>query len=121
MMMLVIFYIYVSVLERKIFASNLHLLLMNIRGWSIFSCHKLHCFELYQEYGDIVAFDTTYKVNSYNMPFGIFIGVDNHGRPILFGCALLQNETISTFQWLMKVSYYTSLLLLNFVVLLSFF
>ncbi|KAK2434359.1 protein FAR1-RELATED SEQUENCE [Trifolium repens] len=47
------------------------------------------CFELYQEYGDAVAFDTTYKVNAYNMPFGIFVGVDNHGRTILFGCALI--------------------------------
>lgn len=61
-----------------------------------------HCFELYQRYGDVVAFDTTYKVNTYNMPFGIFVGVDNHGRTILFGCALIRNETVSTFQWLMK-------------------
>jgi hypothetical protein len=68
-----------------------------------------HCFELYQEYGDVVAFDTTYKVNAYNMPFGIFVGVDNHGRTILFGCALIRNETVSTFQWLMKVSSYTFL------------
>ncbi|KAK9677201.1 hypothetical protein RND81_11G127500 [Saponaria officinalis] len=36
------------------------------------------------------------------MSFGIFIGIDNHGRTILFGCALLRNETITTFHWLMK-------------------
>ncbi|KAL6559558.1 hypothetical protein OROGR_004675 [Orobanche gracilis] len=36
------------------------------------------------------------------MPFGIFVGVDNHGRTILFGCALIRNETMSTFQWLMN-------------------
>ncbi|XP_058772071.1 protein FAR1-RELATED SEQUENCE 11-like [Vicia villosa] len=36
------------------------------------------------------------------MPFGIFVGVDNHGRTILFGCTLIRNETVSTFQWLMK-------------------
>lgn len=37
------------------------------------------------------------------MPFGVFVGVDNHGRTIMFGCALLRNETKDAFQWLMKV------------------
>ncbi|KAI5407870.1 hypothetical protein KIW84_053927 [Lathyrus oleraceus] len=31
-------------------------------------------FDWYQEYGDVVVFDATYKVNSYEMPFGIFVG-----------------------------------------------
>ncbi|KAK9733262.1 hypothetical protein RND81_04G055400 [Saponaria officinalis] len=62
-----------------------------------------HCFELYQEYGDSTGFDTTYRVNAFDMPFGIFIGIDNHGRTILFGCALLRNETITTFRLLMKI------------------
>lgn len=61
------------------------------------------CFDWYQEYGDTVVFDTTYRVNSYDMPFGIFVGVNNHGKTILFGCALLRNETTKTFKWLMKV------------------
>ncbi|GJX01470.1 protein FAR1-related sequence 11 [Tanacetum coccineum] len=60
------------------------------------------CFEWYKKYGDVVAFDTTYKVNSYDMPFGIFVGIDNNGRTILFGCALLRNETTKTFRWLME-------------------
>ncbi|PWA56010.1 protein FAR1-RELATED SEQUENCE 11 [Artemisia annua] len=55
-----------------------------------------------KKYGDMVAFDTTYKVNSYNMPFGMFVGIDNYGRTILFGCALLCNETTKTFKWLME-------------------
>nr|KAJ0201571.1 hypothetical protein LSAT_V11C600301820 [Lactuca sativa] len=67
----------------------------------IFWCHA-HCFELYQKYGDVVVFDITYKVNSYDMPFGIFVGIDNHGRTILFGCALLRNEKLKTFEWLFK-------------------
>jgi hypothetical protein len=41
-----------------------------------------HCFDWYKKYGDVVVFDTTYKVNSYDMPFGIFVGIDNHGRTI---------------------------------------
>ncbi|KAL2935278.1 Protein FAR1-RELATED SEQUENCE 11 [Bienertia sinuspersici] len=68
---------------------------------NLFWCHA-QSFEWYQKYGDVVVFDTTYKVNSYDMPCGIFVGVDNHGKTILFGCALLRNETISTFKWLKK-------------------
>ena len=37
------------------------------------------------------------------MPFGIFVGINNHGKTILFGCALLRNETTSAFQWLMNI------------------
>ncbi|KAL6501354.1 hypothetical protein OROHE_025001 [Orobanche hederae] len=61
-----------------------------------------HCFDMYQENGDSTGFDTTYRVNSYDMPFGIFIGTDNYGRTVLFGCALLRNESRATFCWLMK-------------------
>ncbi|XP_074315207.1 protein FAR1-RELATED SEQUENCE 11-like [Silene latifolia] len=61
-----------------------------------------HCFDLYQDYGDSTGFDTTYRVNLYDMIFGIFIGIDNHGRTILFGCALLRKESKATFCWLMK-------------------
>ncbi|KAG4934800.1 hypothetical protein JHK85_049719 [Glycine max] len=60
------------------------------------------CSDWYQKYGDVVVFDTTYKVNSYEMPFGIFVGMNSHGKTVLFGCALLRNETISAFRWLMK-------------------
>jgi hypothetical protein len=61
------------------------------------------CYDWYEKYGDVVVFDTTYKVNSYEMPFGIFVGMNNHGKTVLFGCALLRNETTSAFCWLMKV------------------
>jgi len=43
------------------------------------------CFDWYKKYGDIVVFDTTYKVNSYEMPFKIFVGMNNHEKTILFG------------------------------------
>ena len=56
-----------------------------------------------KKYRDVVVFDAIYKVNAYQMPFGIFVGVNNHGKTIMFGCALLRNETTSTFRWLMKV------------------
>ena len=70
----------------------------------IFWLHP-HNFDWYQKYGDVVAFYTTYKVYAYDMSFGIFIGVNNHGKTIIFGCALLRNETTNTFRWLMKVLY----------------
>ena len=64
-----------------------------------------HCFDWYQKYRDVVVFYTTYKVNVYDMPFSIFVGVNNHGKTIFFGCALLQNETTSVFRWLMNVHF----------------
>ena len=71
-------------------------------GWSIFF-GRLLLVDQYQKYGDVVVFYTTYKVNAYDMSFGIFVGINNHGKTILIGCALLRNETTSAFQWLMKV------------------
>ena len=41
------------------------------------------CFDLYQKYGDVVVFYTTYKVNAYDMPFGICVGINNHGTLLL--------------------------------------
>jgi hypothetical protein len=32
----------------------------------------------YEHFGDAITFDTTYKTNLYDMPFGIFVGVNNH-------------------------------------------
>ena len=63
------------------------------------------CIDWYQKYGDVVVFDTTYKVNAYDMPFGVFVGVNNHEKTILFGCALLRNETTSIFRWSRKVNF----------------
>ena len=63
----------------------------------IFWLHP-HNFDWYQKYGDVVTFYTTYKVYAYDMSFGIFIGVNNHGKTIIFGCALLRNEITSVFQ-----------------------
>ncbi|XP_050365733.1 protein FAR1-RELATED SEQUENCE 5-like [Argentina anserina] len=56
----------------------------------------------YQYFGDVVTFDTTYRTNKYDMPFAPFTGVNHHFQSIQFGCALLQDETESTFQWLFE-------------------
>ena len=71
----------------------------------LFWC-PVQSFDWYHKYGDVVVFDTTYKVNAYDMPCAIFVGIDNHENTILFRCALLRNETTSTFKWLMKVFFF---------------
>lgn len=56
----------------------------------------------YTYFGDTVTFDTTYRSNRYRLPFAPFTGVNHHGQPVLFGCALLVNESETSFVWLFK-------------------
>ncbi|XP_043708615.1 protein FAR1-RELATED SEQUENCE 5-like isoform X2 [Telopea speciosissima] len=56
----------------------------------------------YTYFGDTVTFDTTYRSNRYRLPFAPFTGVNHHGQPVLFGCALLINESEASFVWLFK-------------------
>ncbi|XP_028096390.1 protein FAR-RED IMPAIRED RESPONSE 1-like [Camellia sinensis] len=56
----------------------------------------------YEEFGDVVSFDTTYLTNKYDMPFAPFVGVNHHGQSILLGCGLLSSEDTDTFVWLFK-------------------
>ncbi|KAK8948873.1 Protein FAR1-RELATED SEQUENCE 5 [Platanthera zijinensis] len=51
-------------------------------------------------FGDVVVFDVTYKTNKFMMPFAPFTSVNHHRQSILFGCALLADETEETFFWL---------------------
>ncbi|KAL3849133.1 hypothetical protein ACJIZ3_011015 [Penstemon smallii] len=52
---------------------------------------------------DVVIFDTSYRSVTYNMILGLWFGIDNHGRPVLFGCTLLQDETSQSFSWALQV------------------
>lgn len=56
----------------------------------------------YNYFGDTVTFDTTYRMNRYRVPFAPFTGLNHHGQPVLFGCALLLNESESSFVWLFQ-------------------
>ncbi|WOL11321.1 protein FAR1-RELATED SEQUENCE 6-like isoform X3 [Canna indica] len=56
----------------------------------------------YEEFGDVVMFDTAYLTNKYTMPLVTFVGVNHHGQTILFGCGLLSDEAADTFIWLFK-------------------
>lgn len=56
----------------------------------------------YSYFGDVVTFDTAYLTRKYSMPFASFVGVNHHGQLVLFGCALLADETKESFVWLLK-------------------
>ncbi|KAK1626546.1 hypothetical protein QYE76_000861 [Lolium multiflorum] len=56
----------------------------------------------YQDYGDMLVFDSTYKMNKYKMPFVPFVGLNNHRRTTVFGCAILSSENEQTYVWILK-------------------
>ena len=62
-----------------------------------FFCVDVRSRMAYQYFGDVETFDTTYKTNKYDMPFAPFTRLYHHCQSILFGCALLQDETKQTF------------------------
>ena len=53
----------------------------------------------YKIFGGVVMFDTTYRINLYNLPFGLFIGVNHHFQTVVFGTVLLTEETTEAFRW----------------------
>ncbi|KAL5575837.1 hypothetical protein UlMin_017536 [Ulmus minor] len=56
----------------------------------------------YSMFGDVVYFDISYRSITYGMLFGAWLGIDNHGRTIFFGCVLLQDETARSFSWALQ-------------------
>ncbi|CAI0397322.1 unnamed protein product [Linum tenue] len=56
----------------------------------------------YSHFGDAITFDTNYRVHQYRVPFAPFTGVNHHGQMILFGCAILLDESEASFIWLFK-------------------
>ncbi|KAL1547746.1 protein FAR1-RELATED SEQUENCE 2-like isoform X1 [Salvia divinorum] len=56
----------------------------------------------YASFGDVVFFDAHYIRNKYRIPFVPIVGVNNHFQFILLGCALIGDETKSSFTWLMR-------------------
>lgn len=63
----------------------------------------------YEAFGDTIIFDTTHRLDAYDMLLGIWIGVDNHGMNCFFGCVFLQDENMQSFSWALKVSRYMSI------------
>ncbi|KAL4291402.1 hypothetical protein GQ457_14G008780 [Hibiscus cannabinus] len=56
----------------------------------------------YTCFGDIIAFDTTYKANAYGRPLMPIVCVNHHHHTIVFGIAILADETVDTFEWVLR-------------------
>ncbi|CAN4110759.1 unnamed protein product [Withania somnifera] len=56
----------------------------------------------YDIFGDAVVFDTTHRLTAFDMPLGIWVGVNNYGMPCFFGCVLLREETLRSYSWALK-------------------
>ena len=56
----------------------------------------------YENFGDVVIFNTMYLTNKYEMSFAPFVGVNHHGQSILFGAALISKKNTETFVWLFE-------------------
>ncbi|XP_021721961.1 protein FAR-RED IMPAIRED RESPONSE 1-like [Chenopodium quinoa] len=54
----------------------------------------------YEDFDDVVCFDTTFLMNKYDLPFANVVGVNHHGKKILLGCALISHEDTETFKWM---------------------
>ncbi|XP_015575909.2 protein FAR-RED IMPAIRED RESPONSE 1 [Ricinus communis] len=57
----------------------------------------------YMSFDDVVSFDTFYVKYHEKLPYAPFVGVNHHCQPILLGCALLADESTSTFVWLLRM------------------
>lgn len=56
----------------------------------------------YDIFGDAVVFDTTHRLTAFDMPLGIWVGMNNYGMPCFFGCVLLREENLRTYSWALK-------------------
>jgi zinc finger SWIM domain-containing protein 3 len=50
----------------------------------------------YDAFGDVVLFDSTYRVNRYNLPFVPFVGVNHHRNTVVFGAGIVSDETVGS-------------------------
>ncbi|XP_057739870.1 protein FAR1-RELATED SEQUENCE 5-like [Arachis stenosperma] len=56
----------------------------------------------YQYFGDVLAFDSTYKKNKYKRPLVIFSRCNNHKQTCIFGFGLVLDESIASYTWLLE-------------------
>ena len=56
----------------------------------------------YGLFGDVVSFDTTYQTNEANSPFEVFVGINHHRETVIFGTALMYDETADSSTWLFE-------------------
>ncbi|XP_008782870.1 protein FAR1-RELATED SEQUENCE 5-like isoform X2 [Phoenix dactylifera] len=54
----------------------------------------------FNNFGDVLCLDTTYKIYGYGRPLAPFLGVNHHKQTVIFGAALIYDESIESFKWL---------------------
>ncbi|KAI4348248.1 hypothetical protein L6164_008994 [Bauhinia variegata] len=57
----------------------------------------------YNYFGDVVCFNSSYRYYKDSRPFTPFLGINNHKQMVIFGAALLYDETIESFKWLFRI------------------
>ncbi|WOK94984.1 protein FAR1-RELATED SEQUENCE 5 [Canna indica] len=56
----------------------------------------------YYYFGDAVRLETSYRNDKELMPIVMFTGINHHLQQVVFGCALLVDETEASFTWLLE-------------------
>lgn len=56
----------------------------------------------YDYFGDVVILDTTFRIDAYNMICAPFLGLNHHGQYVLFGGALLLDDSKDSLIWLLR-------------------
>ena len=54
--------------------------------------------EDYGYFGDAITFDMTYNTNRDERPLAVLLGLNHHRETVIFGVALLYDETIASFE-----------------------
>jgi hypothetical protein len=110
-----------QVKERRVHFSDAkaaldYLKVMKVKDHSMFWKHKVdkegqleHLFwcdgvsrKDFSIFGDVLAFDATYKKIKYMCSIVIFSGVNHHNQSIVFASAIVGNETEDTYVWLLQ-------------------
>ncbi|PKA64511.1 Protein FAR1-like sequence 11 [Apostasia shenzhenica] len=53
----------------------------------------------FKVFGDVVVFDTTFHLNAYDRPVGVWFGIDNYGHTLFFCCVILLDDKLESFAW----------------------
>ena len=56
----------------------------------------------YQSFGDVVVFDSTYRMNRYKMLFVPFVGLNHHRNTTVFGCGIICDERADSYVWVLQ-------------------
>ncbi|RVW31137.1 Protein FAR1-related sequence 5 [Vitis vinifera] len=56
----------------------------------------------YVYFRDVLAFDTMYRTNAYKKPLVVLVGVNHHHPTVVFGSALLIDESVGTYEWVLE-------------------